>query len=52
MDEEGFGGCTWHGECQEACPKAISIDMISRMNGDYLRALWTTHDEKHEQGAS
>lgn len=41
-DREGFGGCTFHGECQEACPKRISIDTISRMNGDYLRALWRT----------
>ena len=38
MDEEGFGHCTWHGECQEACPKEISIDTIARMNRDYLRA--------------
>jgi succinate dehydrogenase / fumarate reductase iron-sulfur subunit len=39
MDEEGFGGCTLHGECQEACPKLISIDTITRMNRDYLRAM-------------
>lgn len=51
MDEEEFGGCTWHGECHEACPKAISLDVISRMNGDYLRALWTTHEETQDQGA-
>jgi len=51
MDEEGFGACTWHGECHEACPKAISLDVISRMNGDFLRALWTTHEERQEQGA-
>jgi succinate dehydrogenase / fumarate reductase iron-sulfur subunit len=38
MDEEGFGGCTLYGECMEACPKEISIDFITRMNGDYLRA--------------
>jgi succinate dehydrogenase / fumarate reductase iron-sulfur subunit len=38
MDEEGFGGCSWHGECQEACPKGISIDTISRMNADYIKA--------------
>jgi succinate dehydrogenase / fumarate reductase iron-sulfur subunit len=37
MDLEGFGHCTWYGECQEACPKLISIDVISRMNRDYLR---------------
>ena len=38
MDVEGFGGCTLYGECQEACPKLISIDTITRMNRDYLRA--------------
>ena len=36
MDVEGFGGCTLFGECQEACPKEISIDMIARMNRDYI----------------
>jgi succinate dehydrogenase / fumarate reductase, iron-sulfur subunit len=38
MDVEHFGSCTLFGECQEACPKEISIDAITRMNGDYLRA--------------
>ncbi len=38
MDAEGFGHCTLFGECQEACPKEISIDTIARMNRDYLRA--------------
>jgi succinate dehydrogenase / fumarate reductase iron-sulfur subunit len=38
MDLEGFGGCSLHGECQEACPKEISIDTITRMNRDFLRA--------------
>jgi len=37
MDAELFGGCSWFGECQEACPKEISIDTITRLNGDYLR---------------
>jgi succinate dehydrogenase / fumarate reductase iron-sulfur subunit len=41
MDVEGFGGCTLFGECQEACPKLIGIEAISRMNRDYLRALFT-----------
>ena len=39
MDAEGFGACTFHGECQEACPKEISVDTIVRMHRDYLRAL-------------
>ena len=38
MDLEKFGSCTLHGECQEACPKEISIDTITRMNHDYIRA--------------
>jgi succinate dehydrogenase / fumarate reductase iron-sulfur subunit len=36
--EEFFGSCTNHGECQEACPKSISIDFIATMNKDYLRS--------------
>ena len=38
MDLEHFGSCTLHGECQEACPKEISIDTITRMNRDFIRA--------------
>ncbi len=36
--EAFFGSCTNHGECQEACPKEISIDFIAYMNRDYVRA--------------
>jgi succinate dehydrogenase / fumarate reductase iron-sulfur subunit len=39
--EEFFGSCTNHGECQEACPKEISIDFIAMMNRDYLKAKLT-----------
>jgi len=38
MQIEDFGSCTLHGECQEACPKEISIDTITRMNRDFIRA--------------
>lgn len=38
MDLEGFGHCTLTGECQESCPKEISIDVIKRMNRDYMVA--------------
>jgi succinate dehydrogenase / fumarate reductase, iron-sulfur subunit len=41
MDREGFGACTLFGECQDACPKEISIDTITRMNRDFLRASLT-----------
>jgi succinate dehydrogenase / fumarate reductase iron-sulfur subunit len=36
--EEFFGSCTNHGECEQACPKSISIDTIALMNRDYLAA--------------
>lgn len=38
MDAEGFGVCSWHGECQAVCPKEISIDTIARMYGDFAHA--------------
>ena len=33
-----FGSCTNHGECEAACPKEISIDMIALMNKDYRKS--------------
>ncbi len=39
-DEEGFGSCTNHGACQEACPKGISVDFIARLNRDLLVGSW------------
>ncbi|MFQ5536339.1 MAG: succinate dehydrogenase/fumarate reductase iron-sulfur subunit [Gemmatimonadota bacterium] len=39
-DEEGFGNCTNHGACQEACPKGISVDFIARLNRDLMRGTW------------
>ncbi|GAA4066240.1 succinate dehydrogenase/fumarate reductase iron-sulfur subunit [Actinomadura miaoliensis] len=37
-DAEGFGGCTNTGECTVACPKGIPLDVIGRLNHDYLKA--------------
>jgi succinate dehydrogenase / fumarate reductase iron-sulfur subunit len=37
--EEFFGSCTNYGECQEACPKEISIDFIAMMNRDYVKSM-------------
>jgi succinate dehydrogenase / fumarate reductase iron-sulfur subunit len=38
MDEEGFGNCSNHGECEAACPKAIAIENIATLRREYLRA--------------
>jgi succinate dehydrogenase / fumarate reductase iron-sulfur subunit len=50
MDAEGFGHCTLYGECQEACPKDISINTIARMNRDYLRATLSAEAESSRGG--
>src|SRR5579863_9942237 len=51
MDLETFGGCTLFGECQEACPKGISIDTIAQMNRDYMLAAVTEREESAVQGS-
>ena len=38
-DEEGFGGCTNHGECEYACPQEISIKVIGELNREYRKAM-------------
>jgi len=38
MDELGFGNCTNYGECQAACPKGITLDVIAKLNRDYAVA--------------
>lgn len=39
MDEEGFGNCSNHGECEAVCPKEISISTIARMRREYMKAV-------------
>jgi succinate dehydrogenase / fumarate reductase, iron-sulfur subunit len=43
MDEEGFGACSNIGECEAACPKEISIDVIARMRREYLKSMFSSH---------
>src|SRR5271154_3320407 len=35
---EGFGNCTNIGECEAVCPKEIKLQVIARMNHDFLAA--------------
>ena len=46
-DQEGFGACTSIGECHAACPKGISLRVISELNREVLRPR-----EDGEQGAA
>ena len=38
---ELFGSCTNMGECEAVCPKEIKLEVIARMNGDFIRASLT-----------
>jgi succinate dehydrogenase / fumarate reductase iron-sulfur subunit len=38
MDALDFGNCSNHRECEEDCPKEISIVNIARLNREYARA--------------
>ncbi|MBW2733677.1 MAG: succinate dehydrogenase/fumarate reductase iron-sulfur subunit [Deltaproteobacteria bacterium] len=38
MEQEGFGNCANHTECEAACPKGVSISFIAQLNRDLLRA--------------
>jgi succinate dehydrogenase / fumarate reductase iron-sulfur subunit len=39
MDEEYFGSCSNHAECEAVCPKEIPITAIARMRREYWKAL-------------
>ncbi len=39
MDEEMFGACSNHGECEAVCPKEISITAIARMRREFWKAM-------------
>jgi succinate dehydrogenase iron-sulfur subunit len=35
---EGFGHCTTIGECEAVCPASIKLEVIARMNKDFVKA--------------
>ena len=37
MNREMFGSCTNIGECEAVCPKGIRLEVIGRMNRDFIR---------------
>ncbi len=45
LNAEGFGNCTNIGECEAVCPKEIRLDVIRRMNHDFLAASWSKPPE-------
>lgn len=51
MDKEGFGGCTNIGECEAACPKEISINVIAKMRRELMKAIINPPVDRAEIGA-
>jgi succinate dehydrogenase iron-sulfur subunit len=45
MKQELFGSCTNIGECEAVCPKEIKLEVIARMNRDFIRANWSQRGE-------
>jgi succinate dehydrogenase / fumarate reductase iron-sulfur subunit len=44
MDAAGFGNCSNHYECEAACPKDISRDVIAELNRGEARAAFVRRD--------
>jgi succinate dehydrogenase / fumarate reductase iron-sulfur subunit len=51
MDEEGFGACTNHAECEAVCPKGLNIGNIARMNRDFIMASLNFRPETSSGGS-
>ena len=44
MDGCGFGNCGNHRECEQTCPKEISIVNIARLNREYYKASFISQE--------
>jgi succinate dehydrogenase / fumarate reductase iron-sulfur subunit len=44
MDACGFGNCSNHRECENACPKELSITNIARLNREFLKASFFSNE--------
>ncbi len=45
MNAAAFGNCTSIGECTGVCPKEIPLEVIARMNRDYLTGSFNRRDD-------
>ena len=48
MDAAGFGNCSNHYECEAACPKDISRDVMATMNRDYAKASFAYRERENK----
>ena len=44
MDAAGFGNCSNHYACADACPKQIPVRYIARLNREFLGAALRSRD--------
>ncbi len=49
---EGFGHCTLMGECAAVCPAHVPLEVIPRMNRDFLTASVVVRDAKAAAGGA
>jgi succinate dehydrogenase / fumarate reductase iron-sulfur subunit len=52
MDAAGFGNCSNHYECEAACPKEISRDVMALANRDYAKAMLAHRDRSNKTDGS
>jgi len=48
--DEGFGHCTTIGECEAVCPAHVPLEVISKMNRDFIKASLTVREAVAESG--
>lgn len=46
--QERFGSCTNIGECEAVCPKRIKLDVIARLNRDFIKGSFVQRPETAE----
>ena len=52
MDAAGFGNCSNHYECEAACPKEISRDVMAMLNRDYAKAAYVAREREQKSHGS
>jgi succinate dehydrogenase / fumarate reductase iron-sulfur subunit len=52
MDAAGFGNCSNHYECEAACPKDISRDVMAQLNRDYAAATFAARERVEKSSGS
>ncbi len=45
MENQRFGACTNHGECEAACPKEISVSFIAKLNRELIRSIFDSSEK-------